>query len=202
MYNKLLIFTAILLATQCSSIAQESFDVNAIEVANRLSGSYENTKQAKDPSYVLVKVDSCPIVVDNDGRYIYVEQTAVEYSNTPYRQRVYRLNTAGGDSVLSTIFKISNQESWTGTCQKNNTRLPIVPAESLIDIQCAVKLDKFDNVYHGSTINGGCPTKFGGAVRATSTVTVYENGFDAWDRGYDASDNQVWGPVAGPYQFR
>tara|TARA_B100000674_G_scaffold498119_1_gene534842 strand:- start:693 stop:1301 length:609 start_codon:yes stop_codon:yes gene_type:complete len=202
MYNKLLLFTAIAAASQFLSNAQDSFNTNASEVANRLSGSYQNTKQAKDPSYVLVKVDSCPIVVDNDGKYIYVEQTAVEYSDTPYRQRVYRLNTAGGDSVLSTIFKIENQESWTGTCNKNNARVPVVPAESLIDIQCAVKLDKFDNVYHGSTINGGCPTTFGGAVRATSTVTVYDNGFDAWDRGYDASENQVWGPVAGPYQFR
>ena len=202
MSKKLFFFlNAIAISAQVST-AQESFNTNVTEVANRLSGTYQNTRQAKNPSYVLVKVDSCPVVVDNDGKYIYVEQTAVEYSDTPYRQRVYRLNSAGGDSVLSTIFKIENQESWTGTCQKNTSRVPVVPAESLIDIQCAVKLDKFDNVYHGSTINEGCPTTFGGAVRATSTVTVYDNGFDAWDRGYDASETQVWGPVSGPYQFR
>lgn len=201
MYKKLAVVAAIGIATQITT-AQEAFNENVSEVANRLSGTYQNTEQAKNPSYVLVKVDSCPVVVDNDGKYIYVEQTAIEYSDTPYRQRVYRLSSAGDDSVLSTIFKIENQESWTGTCQKNTRRTPVVPAESLIDIQCAVKLDKFENTYHGSTINGGCPTTFGGAVKATSTVTIYDNGFDAWDRGYDAYDNQVWGPTGGPYQFR
>ena len=201
MYKKLTVIAAIGIFTQITT-AQESFNKNVSEVANRLSGTYQNTKQAKDPSYVLVKVESCPVVVDNDAKYIYVEQTAVEYSDTPYRQRVYRLSSAGNDSVLSTIFKIENQESWTGTCQKNTRRTTVFPAESLIDIKCAVQLDKFENVYHGSTINGGCPTTFGGAVKATSTVSIYEHGFDAWDRGYDASDNQVWGPIGGPYQSR
>ena len=199
MYKKLAVIAAIGIATQITT-AQESFNENVSEVANRLSGTYQNTKQAKT-IYVLVKIQSCPVVVDNDAKYIYVEQTAVEYSDTPYRQRVYRLVVLEMIGIVY-IFKIENQESWTGTCQKNTRRTTVFPAESLIDIKCAVQLDKFENVYHGSTINGGCPTTFGGAVKATSTVSIYEHGFDAWDRGYDANENQVWGPIGGPYQFR
>lgn len=200
MFKKLAVIAALSVGAQIYA-EDGTINENVSEVANRLSGSYQNTEQAKSPDYVLVKVESCPVAVDNDGKYLYVEQTAVEFATRPYRQRVYRLTSAGKDSVLSTIFRIENQAAWEGTCQKES-RVPMVPAESLIDINCAVKLDKFGNVYHGSTTNGGCPTNFNGAVKATSTVTVYENGFDAWDRGYDAENNQVWGPTGGPYKFR
>lgn len=200
MFRKLAVVAAITLSSQLFA-EDSSVNDNVTEVANRLSGSYQNTEQAASPNYVLVKVQSCPVAVNNDGKYLYVEQTAVEYATRPYRQRIYRLSSAGGDSVLSTIYRIENQDEWVGACQKQE-RVPMAPAESLIDINCAVKLDKFENVYHGSTLNGGCPTNFNGAVKATSTVTVYENGFDAWDRGYDSNDNQVWGPTGGPYKFR
>ena len=66
MYKKLAVVAAIGIATQITT-AQEAFNENVSEVANRLSGTYQNTEQAKNPSYVLVKVDSCPVVVDNDG---------------------------------------------------------------------------------------------------------------------------------------
>ena len=70
MSKKLFFFlNAIAISAQVST-AQESFNTNVTEVANRLSGTYQNTRQAKNPSYVLVKVDSCPVVVDNDGKYI------------------------------------------------------------------------------------------------------------------------------------
>ncbi len=55
MYKKLVVVAAIGIATQIIS-AQESFNENVSEVANRLSGTYQNTKQAEDPSYVLVKL--------------------------------------------------------------------------------------------------------------------------------------------------
>ena len=182
-------------------MAQEYVTEKAKEVAKRLTGSYQNTEQAVQPGYVLVRVTSCPVQVEQDGLYLYVEQTAIEFTKKPYRQRVYRIRDLGSEVIESKIFKINNQDDLVGVCERKQ-RIPMVPKDRLQDIECAVKLKPVGDVFTGTTGKEGCPTSFGGAVRAESEVTLYESGFDAWDRGYNSEGVQVWGPTEGPYKFR
>jgi len=52
----------------------------------------------------------------------------------------------------------------------------------------------------GETSAGGCPSDYKGAVRITNQV-LHEAGMNTWDRGFDATGNQVWGAKDKPYQF-
>lgn len=172
------------------------------EVSKRLSGVFDSSQQASNnPSYVVVKLQACPAVVEPENTYLYVEQTATQFSNTPYRQRVYKISwdTTSG-TVESRIFRIMNQQSLIGACDQK--RKPMIAPEDLVDIQCAVQLTRSGDNFVGSTPEAGCPSNFGGASKSTSQVTLEENMIRAWDRGYDKAGNQVWGPFEGPYEFR
>ncbi|CAL9118172.1 unnamed protein product [Musa textilis] len=58
-------------------------------------------------------------------------------------------------------------------------------------------------LYEGSTPPGGFPNTWNGALYSTSELTVHRNSeIHTWDRGYDDEGNQVWGPKAGPYEFK
>ena len=56
--------------------------------------------------------------------------------------------------------------------------------------------------YVGSTPTGGCATAFRGATSIHNIVVLHDRGMDTWDRGFDASGNQVWGAEDIPYQYR
>jgi hypothetical protein len=53
----------------------------------------------------------------------------------------------------------------------------------------------------GSTQGDGCASALRGAAYATSEVTLTAGELDSWDRGFDATGNQVWGSTKGAYRF-
>ena len=184
-----------------SADGREGLD-EVLEVSKRLSGIFDSSRQAStNPSYVVVKLQACAAVVEPENTYLYVEQTATEFSNKPYRQRIYRISwDETSKTVESRIFKIMNQDSLVGACDQN--RKPMILPDDLVDIECAVNLKQDGNLFVGSTPQGGCRSNFGGASTSTSQVTLEENLIRAWDRGYDKNGNQVWGPNEGPYEFQ
>lgn len=58
-----------------------------------------------------------------------------------------------------------------------------------------------DDGFSGSTDGKACSNDHNGAAHATSEVTLTPTGIESWDRGYDATDAQVGGAVAGAYRF-
>ena len=163
--QKILFVPAFLLCT-IHSIATEFIptpeDVN--EVARRLIGTFDSSQQAaENPSYVVVKLQSCPAMVEPENLYLYVEQTATQFSNKPYRQRIYKISINSHESSIeSRIFRVKTQDSLVGVCDQN--RRPMVALEDLVDIQCAVQLKRQGLFYTGSTPEEGCENNFGGLL--------------------------------------
>jgi hypothetical protein len=53
----------------------------------------------------------------------------------------------------------------------------------------------------GNTKGADCGNALRDAAYATTDVTATPTELNSWDRGYDATGNQVWGAVKGGYRF-
>ena len=106
---------------------------DAREVARRLIGTFDSSQQASDnPAYVNVRLTACRALVEPSEIYLYVEQTAVDYSTKPYRQRIYKIMVdRNSNSIESRIFKIEGEEDLVGAC--SNSRTPLVNLEDMIE---------------------------------------------------------------------
>jgi len=58
---------------------------------------------------------------------------------------------------------------------------------------CSVFCNAAVRNYMGETSAGGCPSDYKGAVGITNRIVLHEAGMNTWDRGFDATGNQVWG---------
>ncbi len=143
----------------------------------------------------------------DDAIYLYLEQAVAQFSDRPYRQRVYKLEQDGPGRVTSTVlwFPDDEGEPYIGAWRDESLLDDLDPSR-LEDRGCVVELDyvgdeRSEWVFVGSTRGEGCPTTFRGAVRSTSDIQIGAGRFQAWDRGWNDADEQVWGPTAGPYVF-
>jgi CpeT protein len=183
-----------------------------LSVASSLSGNFTSSEQAlQDPEFFDINLFSCPALVEAEDsqsplvKYLYVEQAVSSSLQAPYRQRIYRVSGIEGetvDTVKSEIFLLNTPEKYIGMCAKPLSER-LVKSSEIKGRDCFVTLTKnAEGNFSGQTPEGGCPSTFRGAVKAESIVTLLPNGLNAWDRGYDAAGNVVWGPTKGPYEFR
>ncbi len=177
-------------------------------VTNLMVGTFSSAQQAaENPDFFPIDVRVAEIESwrgINGARWLYMEQ-AVE-NRAPYRQRVYRLTPlADGPGVASTVLWLPGDPTRFAGAATDPSRLSELTPDDLESRDCVVELRPTANesqwLYNGSTRGQGCPSDFGGAVRATSEVRLSEDGFTAWDRGFGPTDEQVWGPTTGPYRF-
>jgi hypothetical protein len=79
----------------------------------------------------------------------------------------------------------------------------LTPAELIERPGAVVYLRRDDDGrFAGSTPDDACKSDFRGASYATPEVVVSEDLMVSWDRGWDASGEQVWGATGGGYRFR
>ena len=173
-------------------------------LATWMTGTFTSTAQAKaDPAYEDSILRLAPVWRDRtDGVWFYVEQALTRTPLVPYRQRVYRLQALVGGTVEVRLYELAEPQRAVGAW-KEPTPLAGMAPETLVERPgCAVLLRAVDvTTYAGSTAGRQCINAFQGASYATSEVTVTANGLLSWDRGYDATGKQVWGPTRGPYRF-
>jgi hypothetical protein len=145
-----------------------------------------------------------------DGRggavWLYMEQAVARMPDRPYRQRVYKLKDAGDGVVTSTVLWLPGEDAQYVGAWRDASLLASVSPGELEARGCVVRLRDVRNeagpwLFAGETVGDGCPSDFRGAVRATSAVRFAADRFEAWDRGWNASGEQVWGPTTGPYVF-
>lgn len=135
-----------------------------------------------------------------DGYWFYLEQ-AITYGDTPqseqppYRQRLYHLTQIEPGKYVNKIYKYNgDQTTLVGTWQEADPLAGKTLEEFTELAGCAVNLSwNGTDQYTGGTTGKNCVVQFEGSAYMTSEATVHEGGAVFWDRGFDASDQQVWG---------
>ncbi|WP_164928520.1 chromophore lyase CpcT/CpeT [Gloeobacter violaceus] len=177
------------------------------EVVTRLTGIMTTTQQAQsDAARPDVRMTTCSVQLEGDKSkaiYLYQEQTMSNNLGAPYRQRLLRIAaSADGRAVESAGFKFVEAKPLAGLCAKPAAERLIAPMALDGDPTCTVRLVQAGDKYMGTTPEGGCQSNVRGAARITNEITLYKEGMDTRDRGFDAQGNQVWGAKEEPYRFR
>ncbi|MBW4698629.1 MAG: chromophore lyase CpcT/CpeT [Aphanocapsa lilacina HA4352-LM1] len=200
-------FAVPLLVALYLALPARAADVQVEEVAARLSGVMATTQQAQsDSARPDVRMTTCSVQLEGDKSkaiYLYQEQAMSNKLNEPYRQRLLRIAaSADGRAVESVGFKFVEAKPLAGLCAKPTAERLIAPMTLDGDPTCTVRLVQAGDRYVGTTPEGGCPSNVRGAARITNEITLYKEGMDTRDRGFDAQGNQVWGAQEEPYRFR
>ena len=182
----------------------ETFDIVST-LADYLSGEFDSSQQASEnPQYYSISLVTCPVQAPDLGEQVlYVEQASMDSLDQPYRQRLYVLH---GDSEAgtagTTIYELADPYGAVGLC--DDDEVAEFESDDASEREgCGVELtwDADDETFEGGTVGQDCSSNLGGASYATSEIVLTGDVIESWDRGFDASDVQVWGATAGAYVF-
>ena len=199
----ILISTTLFIFLSCSGAKKAGYSKDIRELQSIMSGSFDSSAQSlTDSTYFDISMHIYPIWKNKKGVWLYVEQGMSTKPEKPYRQRIYKLEEIRQGQFISKVFKIENDERFIGKWNDPSFFKAFGP-EILTEREgCEVYLNvKSPGIYEGSTKNQNCASTMGGAVYATSIVTINKNSISSWDRGFDSKDKQAWGAVTGPYVF-
>lgn len=172
---------------------------------NHLTGTFSSLAQSeRDPEFYEIVLNMVPIWQDRgDGPWLYVEQATGSAMEQPYRQRVYHLNQTGENEFVSTVYSFENPENYAGAYSKQSPLSDMTPDDLRIRVGCAITVswDESQSAFVGSTNGNDCQSTLRGSTYATSEVFLRSDHLVTWDRGFDDSDEQVWGAVKGGYIF-
>ncbi|MGB0641473.1 MAG: chromophore lyase CpcT/CpeT [Myxococcota bacterium] len=180
-------------------------DVDHAEIAFIwLQGDFDSSMQAQeDAEYYSVSLRMCAVKFPELGsRVLYVEQAMSSNLDSPYRQRLYNVESID-DRVASHVYEMSPamETALVGGCDDTDS-----VRVTLDDIRektgCTVWLEPDgEDRYVGGTEGNECSSQRSGASYATSEVILEPLGIASWDRGWSEDNEQVWGAVSGPYEF-
>ncbi len=205
------LFTPWILVVACSAPAEQEPASLAPptplqELGAWMSGTFSSAQQsATDPDgYFDIRLHMVPIWTERaDGPWLYVEQAAASAPDEPYRQRVYHLVERDGGGLRVDVNEFPGDPlRFAGAWTEPSAFDALQPEDLMPRTGCSVHLERSGGGYTGSTLGEGCASTLRGASYATSFVTVTENSVTSWDRGFDGSGEQVWGPTDGPYRFQ
>jgi hypothetical protein len=170
-----------------------------------LTGRFDSADQSmSEPEYFAVQLEACPVVAPELGeRVLYIEQAVMTSLDAPYRQRLYVVQPGADPSTqaVSVVYELADPAAFVGACSEATPR-DVTAAEAIERAGCEVLVDvDGSGGFVGGTQGTDCESSLQGASYATSEVTITQDLIASWDRGYDASGNQVWGAVSGAYHF-
>ena len=169
-----------------------------------MQGSFSSEQQAKkDTNFFHITLDMFPIWEDHEnGKWLYVEQTAAWTPGKPYRQRVYHLTQEKDGRYRSTIYKMPTPKKYVGGFNAPQV-FDSLSVDSLEVLQGCDLVFSFENgSFSGITKGKECTNTWGKATYATSEVTISKDVMLSWDRGWDDDDKQVWGAETSGYIFK
>jgi CpeT protein len=170
-----------------------------------MTGSFSSQEQAQaDTNFKDIRVEIVQIWKDRmDGFWLYVEQSAADNMDHPYRQRVHHVTQLSDSTFKGEVYAIDNPMRFAGSWKQENPLGGLTP-DSLIERKgCAVILTKQKgDVFVGVTESLTCDSDLHGAAFATSVVLITKDQMYTWDRGFNITGNQVWGSTAGGYVFK
>ena len=201
-------FTVLLSLFACSNATNnDTADAQvvdpAIAVHQLLQGDFDSTQQASsNTNYFEISLRMCAFELPELGSNIlYVEQAATDSLSSPYRQRIYHVESVG-ERVASHVYSMdgSMENALVGACDSPSDI--VVELDQIVErVGCSVWLTPTDDGFSGGTEGIECISTLGEAAYATSIVHLTPSSIESWDQGWDAAGNQVWGATAGAYVF-
>ncbi len=176
--------------------------VGALEQS--LIGVFDSEQQSiDDPQYFAIQLVTCPVEAPDLGDdVVYVEQAMLDNVAAPYRQRLYVLDGDDeAETAMTTVFALVDPSAAIGLCDGDLTTF--AADDVTLRSGCGVSMDwdSGDEAFVGGTADRSCESTMNGASYATAEVWIGASRITSWDRGFDVNDDQVWGAVAGPYEF-
>lgn len=173
-------------------------------LADYLSGAFDSEQQSiDDPQFFAIQLITCEVSAPELGETVlYIEQAVMDTPDQPYRQRLYVVD--GDEDPLvaqTTVFALVDPGAAIGLC--DGDLVEFTEADVTLREGCGVHStwDEDEELFVGGTEGEGCSSTLGDAVYATSEVLIGPDLLESWDRGWNASGEQAWGAVAGPYRF-
>jgi len=170
-----------------------------------MQGSFSSEEQSKaDTNYFDIRLQMKPMwTIRSDAHWIYVEQAVASKMDKPYRQRVYRVSQLPDGTFESSVFTFPEPLKYAGDWKKDNPLVGLSPSDLIERKGCSVFLVKNnDGSFSGGTRGKGCECDLRNAKYASSEVVINKEGMKSWDRGFNESDEQVWGATKGGYVFK
>ena len=180
---------------------------DVVTLARWMAADFSNQAQAIEnpPLFAHIRVCMRPLPFEVlDGVGLYLEQAYDFMLQQPYRARVMKLFVVDNRLEIEN-FKVKDEASLYGAARDR----------ALLDQLTRDRLEKSSgcNMYvewTGHSFKGRVePGKACTVVRKGKTTyldnefEISEEGLLSWDRGRDPeTDEQLWGTVAGPFQFQ
>ncbi|MCJ8283741.1 MAG: chromophore lyase CpcT/CpeT [Rivularia sp. ALOHA_DT_140] len=175
-------------------------------LARWMASDFSNQQQAFDnpPFFAHIRVCMRPLPLDLlSGVSLYVEQAYDFMLKNPYRVVVYKLVDAG-DHIELENYKIKNAEKFYGASRELE-RLKALKQDDLEKLSgCNFIVKWTGHSFKGYVETGkGCIVfRKGKNTYLESDFEIDEEKFFSRDIGRDLeTDEQIWGSVAGPFNF-
>ena len=177
-----------------------------VQLADWMTGWFSSARQAADdPEHPYpIRMVGARIWTERDnGAWLYMEQALEESPSEPYRQWIYRI---ADDAGMIRIDVYTFKEDPRGFAQPWERGMSVFNRLGLEDVTrrsgCSIYVTRsVDGRFVGGTDEGTCLTSLNGASYVTSEMSVSATRVTMWDRGYNESGRQVYGPVRGPLVF-
>jgi hypothetical protein len=170
----------------------------------QLSAGFSNQAQAFDnpPLYAHILVKFRPLPQLAPGSLL-LEQTYAITPGTPYRIRVLRAEQCEGELIIHNQALRDEQRFW-GAIEDEGRRQTIGDADLLPLEGCTYVVREVGEGFSGE-VEPGCRClveRKGSLAYLVSSFEIDPRGMRTIDRGHDpASHEQLWGSLAGPFEF-
>jgi hypothetical protein len=170
----------------------------------QLSAGFSNQAQAFDnpPLYAHILVKFRPLPQLAPGSLL-LEQTYAITPGTPYRIRVLRAEQREGELIIHNQALRDEQRFW-GAIEDEGRRQTIGDADLLPLEGCTYVVREVGEGFSGE-VEPGCRClveRKGSLAYLVSSFEIDPRGMRTIDRGHDpASHEQLWGSLAGPFEF-
>jgi hypothetical protein len=171
-----------------------------------LAADFSNQDQAyaNPPFFAHIRVCIRPLSPEVlGGTSLFLEQAYDFALDTPYRLRVFKLEVVD-DRIELQHFTVKDKEKYYGA-SRDLKRLQTLTAEEL-ELMSGCDMDV---IWTGNSFQGTIKPGKACIVVRNEKESYLDNSFEvneeklvSFDRGFDPiTDEQVWGSVAGPFEF-
>ena len=175
-------------------------------LARWMAADFSNQQQAFDnpPMFAHIRVCMRPLPTSLlDGVSFLVEQAYDYMVNSPYRLRVLKLMQEG-DHIEIENYTVKDEKQFYGA-SRDLGRLQTLKIEDLEKLPgCNMIVEWTGNSFKGNVEPGKACMVFrkGKNTYLSSSFEIDQDKFISLDQGRDPeTDEQVWGSVAGPFNF-
>ncbi|MGG6268718.1 chromophore lyase CpcT/CpeT [Leptolyngbya sp. AN03gr2] len=175
-------------------------------LARWMAADFSNQQQAFEnpPMYAHIRVCMRPLPNEVLGGVSFFIEQAYDYMlNNPYRLRVLKLLERDGRIEIEN-YQVRDEEKFYGASRDPN-RLKQLSADQFEKLPgCNMVVEWTGNSFKGQVEPGkACMvTRKGQGTYLDSEFEIDGERFTSLDRGRDpATDEHVWGSVAGPFEF-